>query len=493
MKILLINPPFYYSHPLASRKEPLGIAYVAAFLRYHGYDVEILDAIGGGVHKEGDHWRYGFSQEELRRRILAAKADIVGITCLYSIAAKGALEVASLVKEIDNKIITVMGGAHPTVFPEETMKDSNVDFIILGEGEKSFLDLVRSIEQAASLQDLAVDGCVYRVGTEVRINPKKTFIDNLDKLPFPARDLLPMEFYLTNKSLYFGLGLKRTCCISTSRGCPGNCSFCNMYLSHGHGFRARSAENVFEEIKFLVDHYRVEEIFFIDDNFTFNKDRVLQICELILKNNLNIRWNTPNGLHVNTLDEELLSIMKKAGCRNICIAIESGDEAVRTKVVGKNVLDEKIMEVAKICRKIKLPVIGFFIIGLPGENQTTFSNTVKLVKKLPLDMITASFALPFPGTRLYDECVRKGYINKDNYNSRVLDLKYTSPVIETEAFDKKTQNKWEKILYFEFIKSHFFRLFFKTLFFQNDLIKIQHISRFFSERFFRKLSLGDKE
>ncbi|MFC1701013.1 B12-binding domain-containing radical SAM protein, partial [Patescibacteria group bacterium] len=460
MKILLINPSFDYYSKYLLTGEPLSLAYLAANLKKNGYEVNILDAVAGDIKKNGSKWRYGLSKIEIINKIKEFNPDVVGITCSFSLRNYFAVEMAKLVKRINSKIITVIGGVHPTIFPLETIRIEEIDYIIAGEGEESFLSLVRYLESANKTFKLFIDGCAYKNGDELKFIPKKNFIENLDLLSFPARELLPMEFYIKKPTVLYGLGMRRSASIITSRSCPNRCSFCSMYLSHGPKWRSRSAENVFEEIKLLVEKYRVEEIFFMDDNLTFNKERVMILCDMILRHRIKFRWNTPNGVAANSLDFDLASIMKKAGCANICIGVESGNDYIRNSVIKKGLARQTINKALNACNRAKLPVVGFFILGIPGENEYAFKDTLNMVKKFPFDMITTSFFTPFPGTKLYDDCVKDGYIAKD-YWERI--KQFNAPVVETSDFNIKTLREREKKIYYEFFKSNFLSLIYSII------------------------------
>lgn len=480
MRVLLINPPFsYYSRHLLIG-EPLSLLYLASFLRKYGHKVGVLDAVAGNIIRRGEGWHYGLLDHELIERIKEFRPDLVGITCPFSLRINSTLNVARLVKRIDKKIITVVGGIHPTIFPLETTSHEEIDYVIVGEGEESFLSLVRHISSANFSKHISVDGCAYKDGKETKLNPKKNFIEDLDMIPFPARELIAMEFYIQKQSILYGLGKRRSTSIITSRSCPNRCTFCSMFLSHGTKWRGRSVQNVFEEIKLLIERYRIEEIFFMDDNLTFDKRRMMELCEMILRKGLKFRWNTPNGVAAQSLDRELLTIMKKAGCVNICIGIEAGNETVRNKIIRKGLSEETIRKTLSICSKAGLPVVGLFILGIPGESESTFKDTIRMVKELPFSMIATSFFTPFPGTKLYDVCVNQGYIDKDYWKNME---SFNQPVIETFDFDKNTLRKWEKKIYYEFLKSHFWSLVFSTITLRNDFFKWQQIRRFLIEKF----------
>ena len=480
----MINPPFEYYSRYIQVLEPLSLAYLAAYLKKQGYIVNILDAAAGKITKlNNGQWRYGLNELEVIDRIKNFKPDACGITCNLSLKKDAVFDIAEIIKRVDENIITIAGGIHPTILPLETLENLYIDYVILGEGEKSLLNLLNNLNSGIK-HPTNIDGIAYRSADGHYINPKKSFIQDLDSLPFPARDLLPMDFYLerNKNNILYGLGGGRALSVFTSRGCSRRCSFCNVYLSHGNKWRPRSAESVCEELQRLVTDYKANEIFFLDDDLTFDKARMLKICEGILKRNLNLRWNTPNGLSVSSLDEEVLTLMKRSGCKNICIAIETGNETIRNKVIGKGLLNDRIFKVVNICKKIRLPTVGFFIIGMPGEKETTFQDTIDMVKKLPLDMIVTSFPYPCPGTRLHDECVKKEYIHPKEY-LQLHTGKYNMPIVETEDFNKATLIRWQKRIYSEFVKSHFWNLFFTSVTLKSDFFKWRQIRRFLIEKF----------
>ncbi len=478
MKILLVNPAFNYNNKNLLYSEPLSLAYLAAYLA-NNYEIKILDAAAGAIKKINGGYHFGLMAEEIKERIKNFNPDLVGITCPFSLRNQQVVDIAKLVKSVNPKIIVVIGGIHPTIFPKETVMNESVDYAIIGEGEHSFLSLVKEIESGKPNSEFKVDGCAYKTGAGVFSTPKTEFIADLDSLPLPARDLLPIEFYISKPTIIYGLGRRRSLNIITSRSCPNHCTFCSMRLSHGSKWRGRSAENVFEEIKFLVDKYNIEELFIMDDNLTYDKDRIIKICELILKHGIKIKWNTPNGVAAIMLDEEVLKIMKKAGCINICIGVESGNKMVRNQIIRKGLSDETIRNVLNICKKVKMPVSGFFILGIPGENEETFKDTLAMIKKYPFSMVTTSFFTPLPGTEIYDQCVQNNYIKNDYWKEVE---KFNSPIVETPDFSQADLRNWEKKLYIAFFKSHFWSLFFSVITFRNSFFRFQMIKRFVIEK-----------
>lgn len=490
MKVLLINPPFEYYSRHQIFREPLSLAYLAAYLRKFGYQVKILDGVASAATNKGKLWRYGLSDQEVSAKTREYKPDVVGITCVSSLRIFDVLRIAKLIKRVDPGIKTIVGGVHPTIFPKDTVSNPEVDYVIVGEGEESLLQLIKTLESGKKLTKIDVDGCAYKQSLprlhrgkqdgRVVENPKLHFIENLDTIPYPARDLLPMDFYFKKGTVLYGLGQRNAATIITSRSCPYRCTFCSVNLIQGLKLRLRSAINVYGEIEELVKKYGVEEILVYDDNFTFDRERVIELCRMILRKKLNFRWNTPNGVRADRLDVELLSTMKRAGCVNICIGVESGNDRIRNEVIRKGLEREKIEKALKVCAKVGMPVTGFFILGTPGETGETFKDTLTMVRTMPFSMISTFFFVPIAGTKLYDDCVKDGYITRD-YWKKV--NRFTRPIVETPTFNSQTLKAWEKRIYFEFVRGHFWTLLFQTLTFKSEFIKIGIVKRFLSDKF----------
>lgn len=480
MKILLINPPFdYYSRHQIFR-EPLSLAYLAAYLRKFGYSVEILDGVAADAVNKGKLWHYGLSDPEVSRKVREFKPDVVGITCASSLRIFDVLKIARLIKKVDPGIKIIVGGVHPTIFPKDTVSNQEIDYVIIGEGEESLLQLIKTLESGNKKSKINVDGCAYKREGQIIENSKLHFIENLDTLPYPARDLLPMDYYFKKGTVLYGLGQRKAATILTSRSCPYRCTFCSVNLIQGLKLRMRSAANVYGEIEELVKKYGVEEILVLDDNFTFDKKRAIDLCRMILRKKLKFRWNTPNGVRADRLDAELVSTMKRAGCVNICIGVESGNDRIRNEVIRKGLEREKIEKALKVCAKVGMPVTGFFILGTPGETEETFKDTLTMVRSMPFSMISTFFFVPIAGTKLYDDSVKNGYIERD-YWKKV--SHFTTPIVETPGFDRQTLKNWEKRIYLEFIKGHYWPLILSTLTFKNQYLKAGMIKRFLADKF----------
>lgn len=413
MKIILIRPP--YSADIRSLAKladfPLGLAYIAAVLEKEGHQVAVIDALIEGFDHEtqmGSHViRYGLSDDDLKKRIGKIAPDVVGVSCLFSTQADNAHNVCRLVKEINPSTVTVMGGAHPSVMPAETLRDENVDFVVIGEGEFTMRDLLTRLESKTDLASL--DGLAFRREGQPVVNPKTKFIEEPDCLPFPARHYFPMEKYFDPGKYQISPRASPAATIISSRGCPANCIFCSIHTVWGRSFRARSAENALNEIGLLVEKYGIKEIQFIDDNMTLDKKRLLAICEGIKTRFPRLKWLSA-GTAIWALDEEMLASMAESGCYRIYLPVESGDQEVLTGIVRKPLKLDRIPSLVKIIRSLGMEVHGFFIVGFPGETPEQARRTLRYARKLNLDAHYVYYATPYPGTEMHAICKRNGFI-----------------------------------------------------------------------------------
>jgi len=428
MKILLIRPrfrDFIYDDP------PLGLAYLASVLRNTGNDVRICDLVvetcNPIVHIEN------------------FEPDIVGITCPFSSQATSVHEVAKVVKLTSPHTKVVVGGAQPSAMPQEVLKDKNIDIVVIGEGEQTIVELIKAIERGEQLD--TIEGIAFRKDTGIKTTKTRSPIKDLDSIPFPSWDLLPMKNYLKSKGGHSAL-VKRTPYFSmiTSRGCPMRCIFCSIHTVWGHHWRSRSAENVVKEIEILVHRYGIREIHFEDDNIAIDKKRMYDICDEIIERDIDITWTTPNGIAIWTLDKSLLKKMAKSGCFALCFGIESGSQWIRNKVIGKPISLSYTKKVVHWCKELGIWAHGFFVLGLPSETKETFRKTINVAKELDLDSASFFIAVPYPGTALLELCREKGYIQKSDWKSFRID----EANIETETFTPEDVKKWRHTAYKEF-------------------------------------------
>lgn len=408
MKVLFVNPPQTASKYkfMGVIAPPLGIAYMAGVLQENNIDVEILDASAEDM-----------DFKDVEKELLKRKPDLVALTALTPTIGR-ALETAQVVKETLPDSIVVMGGYHPTFNFIETLEDENVDIVIRGEGEYIMLNLVQALENQSSLHD--VKGIVFedKNSKEIVVNPEAPLIQNLDELPFPALNLLPMDKYRL-----LDMDTHMTTMITT-RGCPMQCSFCSSAAMHGKKIRERSVENIVDEIEYLKTNYDIDTIAFMDDTFTLKKRKVMAICDEILKRNIEIMWGCTS--RVDTLDEKLLKKMKESGCITIFIGVESADQQQLDNMC-KNTTIAKIENAFKIARKLKIRTIASVALGMPGDTKEIMNKTVKFVHKLKPNYAIYSLATPYPGTRFYKEAFEKNLIKIKDWS------KYTliTPILET--------------------------------------------------------------
>lgn len=408
MKVLFVNPPQTASKYkfMGVIAPPLGIAYMAGVLQENNIDVEILDASAEDM-----------DFKDVEKELLKRKPDLVALTALTPTIGR-ALETAQVVKETLPGSIVVMGGYHPTFNFIETLEDENVDIVIRGEGEYIMLNLVQALENQSSLHD--VKGIVFedKNSKEIVVNPEAPLIQDLDELPFPALNLLPMKKYRL-----LDMDTHMTTMITT-RGCPMQCSFCSSAAMHGKKIRERSVENIVDEIEYLKTNYDIDTIAFMDDTFTLKKRKVMAICDEILKRNIEIMWGCTS--RVDTLDEKLLKKMKEAGCITIFIGVESADQQQLDNMC-KNTTIAKIENAFKIAHKLKIRTIASVALGMPGDTKEIMNKTVKFVHKLKPNYAIYSLATPYPGTRFYKEAFEKNLIKIKDWS------KYTliTPILET--------------------------------------------------------------
>jgi len=424
MKILLVNPPrTYYTGSKGIRIGlPLGLMYVAAFLEKHDYRPKVFDFL---IHpkakvvetKKGT--RHGVAEAEFLKVLQEERPDIVGITNPFTAQLNNALRVAQLVKNVNKKIITIIGGPHLSVKGRELLEQNqSLDVGVLAEGEYPALEIVRTIEEGGSLD--SVKGIVYRNSKgEVIQTEFGEYVRQLDDLPYPAYHLIDMDVYFSflKKGLAARpLNVKRSVSLISSRGCPFDCVFCSIHLHMGRQWRSHSAKYVTDHLEYLVSKYDIKHVSFEDDNFSFNIERSKQILKEIIKRGTKISRDAPNGIRADRLDFELAQLMKKSGCVELCFGIESGDQRVLDEIINKNLKLDSVMKTMEICKKVGIKTKAFFVIGFPGEKMENIKKTADLALKLRKKYGTKSgflIATPLFGTRLYDICKKKGYLVKE--------------------------------------------------------------------------------
>jgi len=386
MKIVFINPPssnlILTNLPEIFAQEdfmpPLGLMYVAAYLeKYTPHQIKILDCLIEGLN-----------YNQLKKKLREEKPDVVGITTL-TFTLIDVLQTARIAKEINSNTKVVLGGPHVNIYPEETISFPEIDFLILGEGEKPMKDLVDNLDKIKNLHTLK--GIVFKDRDKIVNTGPRDLIQDLDSLPFPARHLTPYKKYFSTLS-----NTDPVTTMFTSRGCPYNCLFCDRpHL--GKIFRARSAKNVVDEME-ECQKMGIKEIFIYDDTFGVDRQRMLDICLDIKKRNLDIAWDIRT--RVNTVDKQILKALKEAGCQRIHYGVEAGTQKI-LNVLRKGITLEMAEKAFKWTKKAGIQTLAYFMIGSPQETRRDILQTINFAKKIKPDFICFSLTTPYPSTDLY--------------------------------------------------------------------------------------------
>jgi len=413
MRILLIYPPITTYGPAAvGPHPPLGLAYIAAFLEQNNYEVRILDALalgGDNVQTNGNYNRFGLSEVNITNYVRDFAPDIVGISVMFTAFVNDAYDVARVVKEVCPTTTVVFGGAHASINPEAVLEDKNVDIAVQGEGEATFLELVKTLETKRDISE--VTGVTFKKGGKILSNSPRPLIADLDSLPFPARHLLPMEAYNKSDSL-FTMRQPLTSMI-TSRGCPRDCCFCSIHSVWGHSWRGRGAKSVVDELEHLTQAYSIREVHFLDDNISLNKKRMTEICDAIIDRKIDIRWTPPNGIAIWTLDRELLKKIKRSGCYRLTFGIESGNPETQ-KFIGKKLDRERVKEVIRNANSLGLWTLCTFIIGFPYETREAIYDTIDFAIDSGTDLALFYRLGLWPGIPVYEIFRKEALLPEDD-------------------------------------------------------------------------------
>lgn len=379
--VLFVNPRSFNTLPSYL---PYGILYISGFLRSKGLSVEIYDT--------------NVEEMDFKEFLKRKKPGVVGFSVLSGLCIGDAVKKSKIVREVYSDVPIVWGGIHTTIFPDYVLRQPYVDYIVMNEGEHPMLELANKLlDNKSDIEDILNLG--YKTDGRLVKNKLRPFID-MDELPLPAWDLVPIERYIHNKFY-----CDRVITLHTSRGCPWSCSYCYNEQVNFRRWRGLSPEKILEQVMCLKDNYGLRGFQFYDDEFDANPKRVVAFCDLLLKERVKIKW--AHYSRTNIADEERYALEKKAGCCFIEFGVESGSPRILEKIrKGQNV--EGIKEAFDICHRVGLKTGAMFMVGMPTETREDVDKTVGLVKSIKAHQTINTIFRPYPGSELFDYCVSKG-------------------------------------------------------------------------------------
>ncbi len=429
MKILLLNPPTgdkkkFIREGRCTQEQgvwatlwpPISLVMIGAVLERAGHDVRIIDCPADGAEWDD-------LLQHLQQFLPGLVVWSTGTPSIYS-----DLGLAADIKKIDPSVFTAVFGTHVTVLDRQSLDAfPRIDCIIRNEPEMTVQELAAAVQQRTDLRTVA--GITFRDhNNQVVVNPPRPFIDDLDSLPFPAWHLINLDNYT------LPMKAKKFVIVVPQRGCPFMCSFCTCQTYYGKKLRKRRVDNVVAEIEYDLDRFNIHDFFFWAETFVVDKDYVAELCRAILKKGIRISW-TCNS-RVDIVDEQLLQLMARAGCWMISYGIESADQHVLDKT-EKGIKVEHFHNAVRCAHKAGIKTAGHFIFGLPGDTEQSMESTIQLSKKLELDIAQFYCAVPFPGSRLYEQAVKQGWIASNNFTSLSQDQAVMNlPTVSTQAVNQ---------------------------------------------------------
>ncbi len=455
MKLLLINPHeqnIISTRPVMALEKnsaffpSLGLLYIATYLNSsRNHRAEVIDISAQ-------------NPEALFPKLLSFKPQVAGIN-VTSFNLLSALDVARTIKRINPNIKIILGGPHATIYPAETASYENVDFAVSGEGEKTTLHLLDSLESSGRADN--IPGVTFTTDGGRIITTPPELIEDLDSLPFPDRTLLPYKKHFNILS-----ERKPSTTMFSGRGCNHNCSFC--YHSFGRAIRLRSASNVADEMEY-VSRLGIRDVFFFDDSFTVSRKRVIELCIDLIRRSLNLEWAVRG--RVDSVDSEMLRYMKAAGCRRIHYGVETANkETLRS--YDKRITPEKVRHAFRLTRNSGIKIGADFMLGGPGETYSKIINTVNYCLELNPDFAFFDITTPYPKTRLYHQALAKGILDSDYWGDfaaspdREMRIKYWEEYL--------SRGELESLL-----RKAVFRFYFRPLY----ILKLLYFTRSFSSLF----------
>lgn len=460
MKILLINPPQDNSVQAGIEDDfidiigyypPLGLMYIATILNNEGFETKIIDCVPMNIE-----------YDQLKIIISNYNPHVVGITT-YTMSMVDVLLTANLVKQINTNTIVVLGGHHVQLYPLLSINYDNIDFVLRGEADYTFLELINAIKNEIPIDEFEkIEGIGFKNEQKEFIHPRIAIVQDLNQLPIPDRELLPKQLY---QSIVGRNNMVAT--VMSSRGCPYKCTFC---YTPSKLYRSRTTENILEEVKYLKNE-GYNEVFFFDDLFALRPKKVIDFARALREENIKIDWSFRG--RINTVTKEMIDEAAKSGIHRIQFGIEAGVDST-LKRIKKGISTDKISQVIKWCHDAKITTVGNFMIGLPDETEKEIKQTLKFSRKIGLNYAQYSILVPYPFTEIYTEALERGIIRKDFW------LEFSKDPIKNKNNFKVeywTEHVSEEIL-FKIIKKSFKRFYFRPVTIINKLKEIKTFQEF---------------
>jgi len=432
--ILFVNPPSAFGAYASTKVEVfkqvfplLSFMSLSAYVRQGGFSAAVLDL---GIETN--------PYDLLRDKLKELKPKFIGITSTTPLFFEVA-DISKISREMLKQDVKIIyGGPHATALPQESLENSEADIAVTGEGEQTLLEILQGKKPSD------IKGISYKEGKSILSTPPRDFINNLDSLPFPDISFYDINRYHCSKLVNRGTPVLH---METSRGCPNNCSFCNKSIFRRQ-FRTKSPQRVVDEMKYFIKA-GAGELRVIDDQFAADIKRAKEICRLIIKENIKVPWNLGAGIRVDRSDQEFLDLAKRAGCYQVGIGFESGDQESLNSI-DKGVTLEQAAKCMEMVKKSGLESVGFFMLGLPVDTEESMKRTITFAIKMMPTYAKATVTLPLPGTRLFAQYEKEGRIKTrdwSKYNFHKIADVYEHPNLSQETL-RKYYNLFYRAFYF---------------------------------------------
>lgn len=397
--VCLISPPSRAN----SLSMPFGLLYISSYLqKYGGVKSEIVDIKTTLFRPLSDITRHRL-KDMILERVVQIRPALVGITCLVT-EVKEVLDLCADIKNLEKDTVTVVGGIHPTMYTDDLLYNgSHVDYVVIGEGEETFTELVNVIRKGHGVQD--VRGIAWFDGQKVCKTSPRPLIKDLDTIPTPLYNQIDTDYYFCPSINIIRNMFLSTAQIFTSRGCPSRCTFCvnknlSRIMGYGKPFRQRSVKNVVDEIEYLADRYAIDGFYLCDDAFCIRKQFTYDFCAELTGRNLKLIWATETK--VNLVSREMIRVMKEAGCVQLDFGVESGSSEV-LKRMKKDITLEQVRNAFRWCHELGIRPLANFMLNTPGETEDDVQKTLDLAREIDACYYSFGLMTPFPGTDIYEE------------------------------------------------------------------------------------------